>query len=52
MIVLKSIVSIPGKELVKFLQDILDCLFEILDADSNKYGELVFDVLVSHDSYV
>ena len=42
---------IRGEELIRFLQDILDCLFEILNADSNKYGELVFDALVSHDSY-
>ena len=42
---------IRGEELVRFLQDILDCLFEILDTDNNKYGELVFHALVSHDSY-
>ena len=38
---------IRGEEVVKFLQDTLDCLFEILNTDSNKYGELVFDALVS-----
>ena len=28
------------------MQDTLDCLFDILSTDSNKYGELVFDALV------
>ena len=42
---------IRGEELIRFLQDILDCLFEILNIDNNKYGEFVFDALVSHDIY-
>ena len=29
------------------LQDTLDCLFEILNDNNDKYGELVFEALVS-----
>ena len=46
-VVLKNIVHVDGEEVVKFLQDTLDCLFEILNTDAKKYGELVFDALVS-----
>ena len=33
--------------MVKFLQDTLDCLFDILNSNSEKYDELVFSALVS-----
>lgn len=45
-VVLTNVMCIRGEEVVKFLQDTLDCLFDILSTDSNKYGELVFDALV------
>uniref|UniRef100_A0A8B9KHR8 Dedicator of cytokinesis 3 n=1 Tax=Astyanax mexicanus TaxID=7994 RepID=A0A8B9KHR8_ASTMX len=35
-----------GEEIVKFLQDILDTLFSILDDNTDKYGPLVFQSLV------
>ncbi|XP_028302238.1 dedicator of cytokinesis protein 3-like isoform X4 [Gouania willdenowi] len=35
-----------GEEIVKFLQDILDTLFSILDDNTDKYGALVFQSLV------
>ncbi|XP_061903202.1 dedicator of cytokinesis protein 3-like isoform X3 [Entelurus aequoreus] len=37
---------ISGEEIVKFLQDILDTLFSILDDNTDKYGPLVFQSLV------
>ncbi|XP_049589605.1 dedicator of cytokinesis protein 3 isoform X3 [Syngnathus scovelli] len=37
---------VTGEEIVKFLQDILDTLFAILDDDAHKYGPLVFQSLV------
>ncbi|XP_061114402.1 dedicator of cytokinesis protein 3-like [Conger conger] len=37
---------ISGEEIVKFLQDILDTLFTILDDNTDKYGPLVFQSLV------
>ncbi|XP_037108357.1 dedicator of cytokinesis protein 3-like isoform X3 [Syngnathus acus] len=37
---------VSGEEIVKFLQDILDTLFAILDDDAYKYGPLVFQSLV------
>ncbi|KAJ8257946.1 hypothetical protein GJAV_G00191470 [Gymnothorax javanicus] len=37
---------ISGEEVVKFLQDILDTLFTILDDNTDKYGPLVFQSLV------
>lgn len=47
---LQSIISnvnyIDGGEIVKFLQDTLDCLFDIL-GENPSYGEYVFDALVS-----
>ncbi len=46
-VVLKNLTGIDGEEMVKFLQDTLDCLFDILNTNSDKYGELVFNALVS-----
>lgn len=37
---------VSGEEIVKFLQDILDTLFVILDDNTDKYGLLVFQSLV------
>ncbi|XP_028970143.2 dedicator of cytokinesis protein 3 isoform X11 [Esox lucius] len=37
---------VNGEEIVKFLQDILDTLFSILDDNTDKYGPLVFQSLV------
>ncbi|XP_076864277.1 dedicator of cytokinesis protein 3 isoform X2 [Brachyhypopomus gauderio] len=37
---------VSGEEIVKFLQDILDTLFSILDDNTDKYGSLVFQSLV------
>jgi hypothetical protein len=46
-VVLKNVVHVGGEEVVKFLQDTLDCLFEILNDSHEKYGELVFEALVA-----
>ena len=46
-VVLTNLTFIPAEEVVKFLQDTLDCLFDILNSDPALYGEKVFDVLVS-----
>ncbi|KJE88818.1 hypothetical protein CAOG_00399 [Capsaspora owczarzaki ATCC 30864] len=43
---LKRITFVGGDEIVKFLQDIFDALFAILDKSPEKYGPLVFDALV------
>ncbi|XP_060738039.1 dedicator of cytokinesis protein 3-like [Tachysurus vachellii] len=37
---------INGEEIVKFLQDVLDTLFSLLDDNIDKYGPLVFQSLV------
>ncbi|XP_068171002.1 dedicator of cytokinesis protein 3 isoform X4 [Antennarius striatus] len=37
---------VSGEEIVKFLQDILDTLFSILDDNTEKFGPLVFQLLV------
>uniref|UniRef100_A0A8B9L2W6 Dedicator of cytokinesis 3 n=1 Tax=Astyanax mexicanus TaxID=7994 RepID=A0A8B9L2W6_ASTMX len=37
---------ISGEEIVKFLQDVLDTLFSLLDDNIDKYGPLVFQSLV------
>ncbi|XP_030639791.1 dedicator of cytokinesis protein 3-like [Chanos chanos] len=37
---------ISGEEIVKFLQDVLDTLFSLLDDNTDKYGPLVFQSLV------
>ena len=44
--VISKVHHIDGGEIVKFLQDTLDSLFDIL-ADNPTYGECVFDALVS-----
>ena len=46
---LKRIMLVEGEEIVKFLQDILDALFEMFtteDGDSTGHSGLVFQVLV------
>ena len=45
---LGKVLSIDGEEIVKFLQNILDCLFDILNEDPEKYGRAVFDALVRY----
>ncbi|XP_078272813.1 dedicator of cytokinesis protein 4-like isoform X4 [Rhinoraja longicauda] len=44
--ILSKFKDIDGAEIVKFLQDTLDALFGILDANPQKYGLKVFDSLV------
>nr|XP_033781897.1 dedicator of cytokinesis protein 3 isoform X1 [Geotrypetes seraphini] len=46
MDILGKLRQISGEEIVKFLQDILDTLFVILDDNTEKYGLLVFQSLV------
>lgn len=46
-VVLTNLMSVDGEEMVKFLQDTLDCLFDILNTKQEVYGAKVFDVLVS-----
>ena len=46
-VVLTNMLHIGGEEVVKFLQDTLDCLFEILNTNQEIYGEKIFEVLVS-----
>lgn len=45
---LTAFMAVDGAEIVKFLQDALDALFNILmqNSDSDLYDELVFDALV------
>jgi dedicator of cytokinesis protein 1 len=45
---LRSFMHVDGEEIVKFLQDTLDALFNILmeNSDSDLYDNLVFDALV------
>ncbi|XP_057701081.1 dedicator of cytokinesis protein 3-like isoform X2 [Corythoichthys intestinalis] len=44
--ILARVRNVNGEEIVKFLQDILDTLFSILDDNTDKYGPLVFQSLV------
>lgn len=44
--ILQNIKYIGGSEIVKFLPDTLNCLFDILAEDSRTYGEQVFSALV------
>lgn len=44
--VLTSLLKIDGEEIVKFLQDIFDALFAILNEGAEQYGNLVFRALV------
>ncbi|XP_007888770.2 dedicator of cytokinesis protein 3 [Callorhinchus milii] len=46
MDILGRLRHVSGEEIVKFLQDILDTLFSILDDNTEKYGLLVFQSLV------
>ncbi|XP_034296012.1 dedicator of cytokinesis protein 3 isoform X3 [Pantherophis guttatus] len=46
MDILGRLRQVSGEEIVKFLQDILDTLFVILDDNTEKYGLLVFQSLV------
>ncbi|ETE70379.1 Dedicator of cytokinesis protein 3, partial [Ophiophagus hannah] len=46
MDILGRLRQVNGEEIVKFLQDILDTLFVILDDNTEKYGLLVFQSLV------
>ncbi|XP_051550346.1 dedicator of cytokinesis protein 3-like isoform X6 [Myxocyprinus asiaticus] len=46
MDILGRLRHVCGEEIVKFLQDILDTLFSILDENTDKYGPLVFQSLV------
>uniref|UniRef100_A0A3P9BSQ2 Dedicator of cytokinesis 3 n=1 Tax=Maylandia zebra TaxID=106582 RepID=A0A3P9BSQ2_9CICH len=46
MDILGRLRHVSGEEIVKFLQDILDTLFSILDDNTDKYGPLVFQSLV------
>uniref|UniRef100_A0A8C2IFD8 Dedicator of cytokinesis 3 n=1 Tax=Cyprinus carpio TaxID=7962 RepID=A0A8C2IFD8_CYPCA len=46
MDILGRLRHVCGEEIVKFLQDILDTLFSILDDNTDKYGPLVFQSLV------
>ncbi|XP_074643938.1 dedicator of cytokinesis protein 1-like [Tubulanus polymorphus] len=44
---LKAIMKVDGEEIIKFLQDTLDALFNILqNSDCDQYDNLVFDALV------
>ena len=45
--VLTNMQHISGEEVVKFLQDTLDCLFDILSTNQEVFGEKIFEVLVS-----
>ncbi|KAI4786875.1 hypothetical protein KUCAC02_036837, partial [Chaenocephalus aceratus] len=45
MDILGRLRHVSGEEIVKFLQDILDTLFSILDDNTDKYGPLVFQSL-------
>lgn len=46
---LSALMKVDGEEVVKFLQDVLDALFNILmhNSDSDLFDNMVFDCLVS-----
>ena len=46
---LEALMKVDGEEIVKFLQDVLDALFNILmqNSDSELYDNMVFECLVS-----
>ena len=44
--ILNNVKYVDGEEIVKFLPDILNCLFDILAEDPRTYGEPVFNALV------
>jgi hypothetical protein len=43
---LDNLVVVPGSEIFKFLQDTLDCLFQILTENADRYRTRVFNVLI------
>lgn len=45
---LRALMNVRGEEVVKFLQDVLDALFNILmqNSDSDKYDSLIFNCLL------
>ncbi|GLG95601.1 Uncharacterized protein GBIM_02534 [Gryllus bimaculatus] len=45
---LEALMKVDGEEVVKFLQDVLDALFNILmhDPESNEYDQMVFECLL------
>ena len=47
---LLALMKVDGEEVVKFLQDVLDALFDILmqNSDSDLYDNMVFECLVSY----
>ncbi|XP_062843151.1 dedicator of cytokinesis protein 3 isoform X2 [Trichomycterus rosablanca] len=46
MDIMSRLRHVSGEEIVKFLQDILDTLFSILDDNTDKFGPLVFQSLI------
>lgn len=46
--ILTTFMNVEAEEVVKFLQDVLDALFNIimLNSDSDTYDRLVFDCLI------
>lgn len=51
---LQALMKVEGEEVVKFLQDVLDTLFNILmlNPDSNVHDDMVFNCLVRHYSFI
>lgn len=47
---LNALMKVDGEEVVKFLQDVLDALFNILmqNSDSDLYDNMVFECLVRY----
>lgn len=47
---LNALMKVDGEEIVKFLQDVLDALFNILmhNSDSDLFDNMVFDCLVRY----
>lgn len=45
---LMALMNVQGEEVVKFLQDVLDALFNILmeNSDSDRYDSLIFNCLL------
>ena len=46
LVTLNGIEHVSGNEIFKFLQDTLDCLFQILTEHEGKYKKELFNVLV------
>lgn len=51
---LAALMKVDGEEVVKFLQDVLDALFNILmqNSDSDLYDNMVFECLVGFFFYI